>query len=158
MAELFNTGVDAEFVTLLLVIISLIIVPIVYHLQKSRPKMKIKQYSSTDRQESQVRINVNVQNIGDKVAEEVKYEMTSMTKEVTIIVDDASSRARDVHPTAGFVTEATVNFKIGQKCKIKLKVSWDNLTNKLKKRNSLTHEFTCTRLDNGKVDFKEIEK
>lgn len=158
MAEFFNTGMETEFVTLILVVLGILITSIlvlgVYHLQKPRPKLKIKKYSSSSHHETHVRVNVNVQNIGDKIAEEVKYEMTSMTKGVTLIEDSSASLVRDLDPTSGFMTETTVNIKTGEKCKIKLKVSWDNHTFKLKKRNSLTHEFTCTRTE-VHVTFEE---
>ncbi len=156
MVNFYNTGIDTADLTIFLVILGLIITPIlvlgVYHLQKSRPKIKIRNYSSNHYHPETVGIIVYVKNIGDNIAEEIKYEMTSMTKGVA--VDQNSTQSTDLLPNSDSAPGATVSIKEGENCKIKIKISWDNHTLKLKKRNNLTQEFTCDRIADHDVRFE----
>ena len=157
MVNFYNTGIDTADLTIFLVILGLIITPIlvlgVYHLQKPRPKIKIKRYSSNHYHPGHVGIIVYVKNIGDIVAEEIKYEMTSLTKGIT--VNQNSTQSTDLLSNGDWAPGATVSIKIGEKCKIKMEISWDNHTLKLKKRNKLTQKFTCDRVEDHNVIFEK---
>jgi len=155
MAEFFNTGIDTEYLTIAIVTLALIIAIIlplsIYQLQKSRPKIKIDRFNSNHYHEGRVGITVYVKNIGDKIAEEIKYEMTSMTKGVA--VNQNSTQSTDLLPDKDFAPGAEVFIKKGEKCKIEIKISWDNYTSRLRKRNNLTQKFTCDRIEDHNVTF-----
>jgi len=156
MTEFFNTGIDTDYLTITLVTLALIIAIVlplsIYQLQKIRPKIKIDRYNSNHYHVEHVGIVVYVKNIGHIIAEEMKYEMTSMTKGVT--VSQNSKLSTDLPSGGSWAPGATVSIKKGEECKIKFEVSWDNHTFKLKKRNKLTQEFTCNRIEEQNVRFE----
>jgi len=157
MAEFFNTGIDMEYLTVGIVTLALIIAIIlplsIYQLQKLRPKLKIGNIHSNNYHEEHVMIIAPVTNIGHIVAEGVKFTMISKTKGVIITQNHITST--DIMEGGIRALQETVSIKKGEKCKIKLEISWDNHTSKLKKRDKITHEFICNRTE---VQVVKIEK
>ena len=154
MVEFFNTGIDTEYLTIFIVTLGLIAAIIlllsIYHLQKLRPNIKIDYLSSNVYNVDDVSIQVYVKNIGNLIAEEMKCEITSMTK--GIAVHDLT-QSTDLKSNSVWAPSATVSIKEGEKCKIKIKVSWDNHTFLFTKRNKLTEKFTCNRESEHSVLF-----
>lgn len=157
MVNFYNTGIDTADLTIFLVTLGLIITPIlvlgVYHLQKPRPKIKIEKFHLVGFGDEHVVIAVFVKNIGYRIAEEVKYEMISMTEGV--IVNQSSTKSTDLNAGGSWHPSASVFIKKGEKCKIKIKISWENHTFLLKKRNGLTQEFPCERIEHKRVSFEK---
>jgi len=157
MVNFFETGIDTEYLTIFIVTLALIIgivLPLsIYHLQKPRPKIKIDRFHSRETNNGFLTVTVYVKNIGYLIAEELKYEMTSLTKGV--VVNQKSIQSMDLLPNGSWAPAAAVSIKQGEKCKIKIELSWDNHTLLLKKRNKLTQEFTCDRTGYGTPEFKK---
>jgi len=155
MVEFLNTGIDIEYLTITIVtlgLIAAIVLPIsIYHLQKLKPKIKIDHLSSNHYHDGHVGIVVYVKNIGNFIAEEMKCEITPLTKHVPVIQN--SPQKTDLNPGGVWAPSATCSIKIGEKCKIKIKISWDNHTFLFTKRNKLTKKFTCNRLAEQSVLF-----
>jgi len=157
MVNFYNTGIDTADLTIFLVIFGLIITSIlvlsVYHLQKPRPKIKIIVFSANNYTVDHVGIQVHFRNIGFIIAEDTKYEMKSMTKEVN--VSNYNRPSKDLVMNESRAATEDVFIKEGQKCKIKIEITWDNHTSRLKKRNKLTQKFTCDRIENQNVKFEK---
>jgi len=71
-----------------------------------------------------------------------------------VAVNQDSTQSTDLQPNGSWAPGAAVFIKEGEKCKIKIKISWDNHTSRLRKRNNLTQEFTCDRIEDHSVRFE----
>ena len=157
MVDFFETGIDTEYFTIFIVTLALIIgivLPLsIYHMQKPRPKIKII-YTKSNLEPPSDFFNILflVQNIGYVVAEDVMFKASMVNKKIDTSCPENYSF--DMRSFQEFQFNTKFPLKEGEKCKIKIEISWDNHTFLLKKRNSLTQEFTCDRTEYGNVELK----
>jgi len=136
----------------------LIITPIlvlgVYHLQKPRPKLKIVYTESGMSPNSDFfDITFLVQNIGYTVAEDLTCKISADNKEVDN--SPPENYSQDMRSFQEYRPSIRFPLKQGEECKIKIEISWGNHTCLLKKRDKLTQEFTCKRIDDQNVRFEK---
>ena len=155
MSEFFNGGISTENLTLFLVSISLIVAIVlplwIHHLQKPRPKIKIRNGGCGGHGVEFVAVRVYLRNIGYQIAEGVKVEMKSETKGVNVVLQNPS--ARDLEPRADFIASANVYMNQWEKCEIEIKILWENHTSLLKKYDEQSQKFIFTWIEKNHVEF-----
>lgn len=120
--------------------------------QKSDSKIRIKEWRTNHYLPDSITLIAYSENIGKTIAENVKYKMTSLTKNISLKKIGSDRTAILPHQTNQFIE--TLFIKEGEKCKIKLEVSWKDSA--LKKRVNFTQTVICNRRKIDKISIKKI--
>lgn len=154
LSDFLGTGIDTEYITIILVIFSIVVAFIIYHLQKPRPKLRIElPYTDLPQPEDHLQVSFVIKNYGHAVAENIQYKITPIPDGV--LIKNTRQYSGDLHVNDKLLYQGDIFINNGEKCKIKFEISWDNNTHRWPKRNHLKRKYLCTRTSHI-TDFKKI--
>lgn len=135
--ELFQLEFSKEDLTIFLVLIGILITFLIYHFQKFRPKLIIKNVSTSPHGKEAILLRFYVYNYGFIISENVNCEL----KEDGKVLEIQRSQPFDVFPLKNCMIQIIFPIKKDTDYKFKLKIKSENHSFKFKKHDCLRYEL-----------------